>query len=50
MTVDSGQGWRYPLNSMGPLHCPLCLGLALLSVGRGFAHAALFWQMRALPS
>lgn len=31
---------------MGPLHCPLCIGLALLSLGRGLAHAALLWQLR----
>ena len=31
--------------AMSLLHCPLCIGLAVLSVGRGFAHAALFWQL-----
>jgi hypothetical protein len=26
---------------MGPLHCPLCVGLALLTMGRVAAHALL---------
>jgi hypothetical protein len=26
---------------MGPLHCPLCIGLALLTMGRVAAHALL---------
>ncbi|MFM7635027.1 MAG: hypothetical protein ACKO7Z_05490 [Cyanobacteriota bacterium] len=35
---------------MSLLHCPLCIGLAVLSLGRGLAHAVLFWQWRALPA
>jgi hypothetical protein len=31
---------------MGLLHCPLCIGLALLSAVRFSAHAVLLWQMR----
>ena len=39
---------RSPLGiaAMSLLHCPLCIGLAVLSVGRGLAHAALAWQLR----
>lgn len=32
--------------AMSLLHCPLCIGLAVLSLGRGLAHAALAWQLR----
>jgi hypothetical protein len=31
---------------MSLLHCPLCLGLAVFSLGRGCAYAALLWQLR----
>lgn len=31
---------------MGLSHCPLCMGLALLSAARFLAHAALLWQLR----
>ncbi|MEB3166978.1 MAG: hypothetical protein VKO65_09960 [Cyanobacteriota bacterium] len=29
---------------MGPMHCPLCVGLAVLSAVRFSAHALLVWQ------
>jgi hypothetical protein len=35
--------------AMSLLHCPLCIGLAVLSAVRGCAHAALLWQLRAEP-
>lgn len=35
--------------AMSLLHCPLCIGLAMLSIGRGCAHAALVWQLWAQP-
>ncbi len=28
-------------------HCPLCMGLALLSAVRFMAHAVLLWQLRS---
>ena len=34
---------------MSLLHCPLCIGLAVLSAIRGCAHAALLWQLWAQP-
>jgi len=34
---------------MSLLHCPLCLALAVLSLGRGLAHASLCWQLRPTP-
>ncbi len=33
---------------MSITHCPLCIALALLSLGRGLANAAALWQLRAL--
>lgn len=30
---------------MGPLHCPLCVGLALLSIGRVATHALLLQRL-----
>jgi hypothetical protein len=30
---------------MGLTHCPLCVGLAVLCVVRGGAHAVLLWQL-----
>lgn len=35
--------------AMSLLHCPLCIGLAVLSAVRGCAHAALFWQLWTQP-
>ena len=35
--------------AMSLLHCPLCIGLAVLSTVRGCAHAALLWQLWAQP-
>lgn len=29
---------------MGPMHCPLCIGLAVLSALRTAAHAWLLWR------
>jgi hypothetical protein len=37
-------------NPMGMTHCPLCVGLALLSVFRSSAHALLIWSVRRSPS
>jgi hypothetical protein len=31
---------------MSLTHCPLCVALAVLSLGRGLAHATLVWQLR----
>lgn len=31
---------------MGLSHCPLCMGLAVLSAVRFMAHAVLLWQLR----
>lgn len=31
---------------MGLSHCPLCMGLALLSAVRFLAHGVLLWQLR----
>lgn len=31
---------------MGLTHCPLCVGLAVLSVARAVAHGLLLWQWR----
>ena len=30
---------------MGLTHCPLCMGLAVLCVIRGGAHAVLLWRL-----
>ena len=30
---------------MGPLHCPLCVGLALLTMGRVAAHGLLMQRL-----
>jgi len=35
---------------MSLLHCPLCIGLAVLSFGRGCALAALVWPLLAPPA
>ena len=35
---------------MGLSHCPLCIGLALLSAVRFLGHAILVWQLRPLPN
>lgn len=35
---------------MGPLHCPLCIGLALLSMLRTAAHGVLLAQAAGLIS
>lgn len=32
---------------MGLSHCPLCMGLALLSAIRFLAHGVLVWQLRS---
>lgn len=32
---------------MGLSHCPLCMGLALLSAVRFLAHGVLLWQLRS---
>ncbi|MFM8525385.1 MAG: hypothetical protein ACKOCM_07170 [Cyanobacteriota bacterium] len=32
---------------MGLSHCPLCMGLALLSAVRFLAHGVLVWQLRS---
>jgi hypothetical protein len=32
---------------MGLMHCPLCMGLAVLSAVRFSAHAWLFWRRYA---
>ena len=42
--VDGSLGPCGPL-AMGPLHCPLCIGLAVLSIFRVSAHALLLWRM-----
>jgi hypothetical protein len=31
---------------MGLSHCPLCMGLAVLSAVRFLAHGVLLWQLR----
>ncbi len=31
---------------MGLAHCPICIGLAVLSAIRFSAHALLLWQLR----
>ena len=33
-------------SAMSLLHCPLCVGLAVLSAVRTLAHATLLWQLR----
>ena len=33
---------------MGPLHCPLCIGLAVLSFSRVAAHALLLQRLSGL--
>lgn len=33
-------------SAMSLLHCPLCIGLAVLSAVRTLAHAILLWQLR----
>lgn len=32
---------------MGLSHCPLCMGLAVLSAVRFLAHGVLVWQLRS---
>lgn len=31
---------------MGPLHCPLCIGLGLMSISRCLAWGRLIWILR----
>ncbi|MCP9771794.1 hypothetical protein KBY66_04020 [Synechococcus sp. Tobar12-5m-g] len=35
---------------MGVTHCPLCVGLAVLSAVRFSAHALLIWNVRRSPT
>ncbi|QEY32716.1 hypothetical protein EVJ50_11245 [Synechococcus sp. RSCCF101] len=37
--------WRRLPAPMGLLHCPICLGLAVLSVVRAACHACMVWQL-----
>ena len=40
-------GWEpSPGLAMSLTHCPLCLALAVFSIGRGLAHLTLVWQLR----
>jgi hypothetical protein len=43
----------FPLKNrvpMGVTHCPLCVGLAVLSAVRFSAHALLIWNVRRSPT
>jgi len=40
-------GWKaFPGPAMSLTHCPLCLALAVFSIGRGLAHLTLVWHLR----
>ncbi|MEB3321939.1 MAG: hypothetical protein VKI81_03860 [Synechococcaceae cyanobacterium] len=46
MGPTCGPNGRCP---MGLTHCPLCVGLAVLSALRGLGHLVLLWRLRPLP-
>lgn len=46
-TCQGGPNPATPRHPMGLSHCPLCMGLALLSAIRFLAHGVLVWQLRS---
>lgn len=50
MAFLAGTGLNAMLSGMNVLHCPLCIGLAVLSITRAAAHLLLGWRMLGIAA